>query len=138
MDTLTVGNRLILHLFAYIRRSENCIFPREMTSLGMSRTLDLGQTHVANELRKLALEDVVEVRREYVAGARGKKHVYVPTHKGRNLARLLFDNSRTAGPPENEDRGAIGPDDLDRTPVLGGDRQGDRDVSRVNTHFAQR
>ncbi len=109
-----------------------------MTSLGMSKRLNLGQTHVANELRKLALEGLVEVRTEYVAGTRGKKNVYVPTQAGRNLARFLFEDQRNVGRLHTEDRGAVDHGDLDRAPVLGGDHQGDRDVSRVNTHFTPR
>ena len=133
MDTLTVGNKLILHLFMNARNGDACIFPPELTSSGMSKKFRLGQTHIANELRKLAREGLVEVRWEYVAGARGKKKVYVPTQTGRVLGRTFLEESRNGRRTEAEGRGGLG-----QNPPLGGDDLCERDVSRVNTQFNQR
>jgi len=105
MANPTVSVRIIVHLMDYRRSSEEYVFPREMTQLGMAQVLGIGRAHVGNELRKLEREGRVEVKSAYVATENRKLNVYTLTTAGRSMGKRLVEILEDQPPSRPEGAG---------------------------------
>ena len=93
MDNLTIGNKIVLHLYDTRRHCEDRVFPMELTQLGISRVLGIRRNHAGIELNRLIVEGYVEVRNAWVKGEKGQRKVYTLTPAGRELAEILAETS---------------------------------------------
>jgi hypothetical protein len=93
LDKLTIGSKIVLHLYDTRRHNEDRVSPIEMTQLGVSRVLGIRRNHAGIELNRLVLEGYVEVGSDWVRGEKGKRQVYKLTPAGRDLAEILAETS---------------------------------------------
>jgi len=95
LDGFTKADMIVMRLYRLRHHCQDNVFPIEMTHLGVSRMLGIGKTHALNELKKLAQEGLVEIKKKSrVAEGKRKMNVYIPTPAGRKLAESL---SKTYG-----------------------------------------
>ena len=94
MANHTVNVRIIMHLMKHRHSSEEHVFPREVTQLGIAQALGIGRTHAGNELRKLEEEGRVEVKTAYVTMEDRRMNVYMLTPVGRSIGRQFLEISR--------------------------------------------
>ncbi len=112
MSQVTVGERILVHLTAYVRFSDAVECPHEMTQDGIAHALGISRAHAALELKRLKASGRVEERSAHVPGARSRRKVYHLTPSGAALARGLRDHARAKsvlladGPERREARGA--------------------------------
>jgi DNA-binding MarR family transcriptional regulator len=93
LDNLTIGNKIVLHLYDSRRHCHDRVFPIEMTQLGISRVIGIRRNHAGIELNRLVQGGLVEVRDAWVKGEKGQRKVYTLTPAGRELAEILAETS---------------------------------------------
>ena len=116
MSQVTVAERILVHLAAYVRFLDAFECPHETTQDGIARSLGISRAHAALELKRLRTSAHIEERVAHVASGRARRKVYFLTPAGAALARALRDHAREKtvlladGPERREVRGeeAIG------------------------------
>jgi DNA-binding MarR family transcriptional regulator len=81
-----------MKLYEKRKCAESRVPPLETTQLGLSRSLGIRVTHVANELKDLERDGYVQFRKTWVADAHGKRKAYNLTPAGYELARSLAES----------------------------------------------
>ncbi|HKW42914.1 MAG TPA: tetratricopeptide repeat protein, partial [Thermoplasmata archaeon] len=92
---VTVGERILVHLFGFLRHADAYECPIEMTQDGIAAALSISRAHVALELKRLRTTSKVEERMAHVANARSRRKVYDLTPGGQEVARRMRDHARS-------------------------------------------
>lgn len=90
--SLTVDERVILHLYEYIPYEEDFEAPDAITQAGIARGVGIERKHVPRAVKKLISENLVETRVSHVKGGRQRKKVYYLTFEGKALARRIWES----------------------------------------------
>ena len=75
MPSVTVGERILVHLSGFLRHADSYECPVEMTQDGIANALLLSRAHVALELKRLKSTGKVQERMAHVANARSRRKV---------------------------------------------------------------
>jgi len=87
--TLTIGERIVVHLSQYLRHGDAYVAPPEMSQGGIAVSLGISRAHAAIELKRARDAGRVEVRMAHVTGAPTRRKVYRLTPKGEGVARTV-------------------------------------------------
>src|SRR3989454_10000885 len=95
LPSVTVGERILVHLSGLLRHTDAYECPVEMTQDGIAATLALSRAHVALELKRLKSTGKVGERMAHVTNARSRRKVYELTPAGQEVSRRMRDHART-------------------------------------------
>ena len=95
MPSVTVGERILVHLSGFLRHADAYECPVEMTQDGIAAALALSRAHVALELKRLKSTGKVGERMAHVTNARSRRKVYELTPAGQEVSRRMRDHART-------------------------------------------
>ncbi|MFW3146814.1 MAG: hypothetical protein ACMUIE_08400 [Thermoplasmatota archaeon] len=90
--SLTVDERVVLHLMDFIPNEEDFEAPEGTTQAGIARGIGIERKHVPRAVKKLIAEDLVFTRVAHVKGGKQRKKVYFLSFEGKALARRLWEN----------------------------------------------
>jgi len=90
--SLTVDERVILHLQEFVPFEEDFEAPEGATQAGIARGVGIDRKHVPRAVNKLVEEGLLHDRLAHVKGAKQRKKVYFLTFEGKNLARRIWDS----------------------------------------------
>jgi tetratricopeptide (TPR) repeat protein/DNA-binding MarR family transcriptional regulator len=116
VSSVTVGERVLVHLSGFLRHADAYECPVEMTQDGIAAALALSRAHVALELKRLKTSGRVQERMAHVAHARSRRKVYELTHAGQEVARRMREHARSRTVQLNEPQGVrevLGSDAID-------------------------
>ena len=74
--SLTVDERVILHLMDYIPNEEDFEAPPGCTQAGIAKGVGIERKHVPRAVKKLLGDDILETRVSHVKGGKQRKKVY--------------------------------------------------------------
>ncbi len=94
VGSVTVGERILVHLSGFLRHADAYEVPPEMTQDGIGLALGISRAHVALELKRLRTAGKVEERMAHVATAKTRRKVYVLTPAGQEVARRMREYAR--------------------------------------------
>lgn len=96
--TVTIGERIVVHLSQYARHQDAYVCPPEMSQAGIAHCLGISRAHAAIELKRQMTAGRVEVRIAHVTGMPTRRKVYRLTPRGEGVARLVRERAlrRTA------------------------------------------
>ncbi len=90
--TLTVRERILLHLFDNGRFAGDYEAPTEVTQTGIAKAVGIRVRHVAQYVNPAVSKDLIEVRKSRVKRQRQRRKVYFLTPVGRKEAASLRQN----------------------------------------------
>ncbi|MFO8050641.1 MAG: hypothetical protein R6V01_02950 [Thermoplasmatota archaeon] len=90
--SLTVDERVVLHLMELIPYEEEFEAPEEATQAGIAKGVGIDRKHVPRAVKKLLRENLVTSRVSHVKGGKQRKKVYFLTFEGKALSRRIWDN----------------------------------------------
>ncbi len=90
--SLTVDERVILHLYEFIPYEEDFEAPGDITQAGIAKGIGIERKHVPRAVKKLITENLVETRISHVKSGRQRKKVYYLTFEGKALARRIWES----------------------------------------------
>lgn len=90
--SLTVDERVILHLMDFIPNEEDFEAPEGATQAGIARGVGIERKHVPRAVKKLITDEIIETRVSHVKGGKQRKKVYFLTFEGKALARRIWEN----------------------------------------------
>lgn len=79
---MTVRDRIIVHLYPYIKHAEDFECPAEMCQAGISNAIGKSRAHVTLELGRMMEAGLLHERMAHVKGARSKRKTYSLTATG--------------------------------------------------------
>ncbi|HLQ42490.1 MAG TPA: hypothetical protein VK189_06510, partial [Thermoplasmata archaeon] len=94
VPSVTVGERILVHLSGFLRHADSYECPVEMTQDGIAGALLLSRAHVALELKRLKSTGKVQERMAHVANARSRRKVYELTPAGQEISRRMREHAR--------------------------------------------
>jgi len=94
VPSVTVGERILVHLSGFLRHADSYECPVEMTQDGIANALLLSRAHVALELKRLKSTGKVQERMAHVANARSRRKVYELTPAGQEISRRMREHAR--------------------------------------------
>ena len=96
-QTLTVQDRIVLHLMDYQNFSDKYEVPSQVTQRGIGEAIEIAWSNVPRAMKKLVTDGVVEEKSARIKGDKRKKKAYFLTHKGYSSALTLKNDmgSRT-------------------------------------------
>ncbi len=86
---LTVQDKIIIHLAAYMRYAEEFECPEEVSQAGIAGAIGKSRAHTTLELKALRDAELISERVSHVRGAKSKRKVYNLTASGIQLAQNL-------------------------------------------------
>jgi DNA-binding MarR family transcriptional regulator len=89
--SLTVDERVLLHLYDFIPYEEDFEAPDGITQAGIAKGVGIERKHVPRAVKKLMTDNLVETRVSHVKGGRQRKKVYYLTFEGKALARRIWE-----------------------------------------------
>ncbi|MDG6225203.1 MAG: hypothetical protein QCI82_06790 [Candidatus Thermoplasmatota archaeon] len=89
--SLTVDERVILHLMEYSLYEEDYEAPEGMTQAGIASGISVARKHIPRAVNKLMSEGLVASRVSHVKGSKQRKKVYHLTFEGKALSRRIWD-----------------------------------------------
>jgi DNA-binding MarR family transcriptional regulator len=105
--SLTVDERVILHLLEYSSHEEDFEAPESTTQAGIATGIGIARKHVPRAVNKLIVDNLVLTRVSHVKGAKQRKKVYHLSPRGKELGRKIWE---TLGKKEVVLRGEDGSD----------------------------
>jgi DNA-binding MarR family transcriptional regulator len=90
--SLTVDERVVLHLMDFIPNEEDFEAPEGTTQAGIAKGVGIERKHVPRAVKKLISDELVETRVSHVRGGKQRKKVYFLTFEGKALARRIWEN----------------------------------------------
>lgn len=87
--SLTVSERILFHLHAYVKYDDKYEVPFHLTQDGISRCCKISRAHAAIELKKLKLAGLVDERLSHVRRGKTRRKVYLLTHEGKGRASAI-------------------------------------------------
>lgn len=88
-SALTIGERILVHLYQYRRHQDAFVCPTGMSQGGIANTLGISRAHAAIELRRQMEAGRVAVRIAHVTGMPTRRKVYALTLRGVGVAHSL-------------------------------------------------
>lgn len=89
LQSLTVRERILLHLFDHVRASDSHEAPEEVTQSGIARAAGIRAQHVPQYVRPLIADGAVEERTGHIRRGARRRKVYCLTSGGRQGAVTL-------------------------------------------------
>ncbi len=83
---LTVSERILYHLSAYVKYEDKYESPFDVTQDGISQACSISRAHAAIELKKLRAARIVEERLSHVRRGKSRRKVYFLTMSGKSKA----------------------------------------------------
>jgi ATP/maltotriose-dependent transcriptional regulator MalT len=147
-ELLRVEDRILLHLFNYIRFADDYEVPRAMSQKGIGEAIWIAWSNVPRAMKKLREQDMVDERTARVKGEFRKKKVYLLTPRGFAKAQELKEDLgrrrvtvRRAGDDREMDFGDVPEEVGFKVPYLellrGIDEDGVLDVERAQTRWQE-
>ncbi|MEA3559152.1 MAG: hypothetical protein U9R75_07870 [Candidatus Thermoplasmatota archaeon] len=90
--SLTVDERVVLHLMNLTPNEEDFEAPDGATQAGIARNVGIERKHVPRAVKKLIAEELITTKVSHVKGGRQRKKVYFLTFEGKALSRKIWDN----------------------------------------------
>jgi len=90
--SLTVDERVILHLMDFIPNEEDFEAPEGSTQAGIAKGVGIERKHVPRAVKKLISDEIIESRVSHVKGGKQRKKVYFLTFEGKALSRRIWEN----------------------------------------------
>lgn len=87
--TITIGERIVIHLSQFARNQDAFVCPPGMAQSGIADSLGISRAHAAIELRRQMDAGRIAVRVAHVTGAPTRRKVYRLTPKGEMIARAV-------------------------------------------------
>ncbi len=87
--TLTVQDRIVLHLMDYQNFSDKYEVPAQVTQRGIGESIEIAWSNVPRAMKKLVTDGIVEEKSSRIKGDKRKKKAYFLTHKGYSSALAL-------------------------------------------------
>ncbi|MGA1821660.1 MAG: hypothetical protein ACMUIG_03955 [Thermoplasmatota archaeon] len=88
--SLTVDERVVLHLMDFIPNEEDFEAPEGSTQAGIANGVGIERKHVPRAVNKLIDQKMLETRVSHVKGSRQRKKVYFLSFEGKALARRIW------------------------------------------------
>ena len=92
--SLTVLNRILLHLDRFSRYKTEYVVPLDVTQEGISNHLKVRQNHVSRALKKLRDQGLAYHRSAHVAGIERRRRVYFTTTRGQASVKRQWERIR--------------------------------------------
>jgi len=89
--SLTVDERVILHLMDFSISEEDFEAPEGTTQAGIAKGIGIARKHVPRAVNKLLEDNLVLSRVAHVRGAKQRKKVYYLTYEGKALGRRIWE-----------------------------------------------
>ncbi len=93
---LTVSERILFHLNAYLKFEDKYEAPFDITQDGISQACSISRAHAAIELKKLKAANIVDERLAHVRRGKSRRKVYFLTMSGKtkaaDIAHYVKDN----------------------------------------------
>ena len=89
--SLTVDERVTLHLYEFVPFEEDFEAPDGITQAGIAKGVGIERKHVPRAVNKLITDELVETKVSHVKGGRQRKKVYYLTFEGKSLARRIWE-----------------------------------------------
>lgn len=89
VPSITIGERIIVHLSQYIRQQDEFVCPPGMSQGGIATSLGITRAHTAIELRRQMDAGRVTVRIAHVTGEPTRRKVYALTPRGTGVAHTV-------------------------------------------------
>lgn len=105
--TLTVDERVILHLMDFIPNEEDFEAPEGATQAGIANGVGIERKHVPRAVNKLIDQVLVDTRVSHVKGSRQRKKVYFLSFEGKALARRIWKSLASKEVDIIDDDGSI-------------------------------
>ncbi len=86
---LTVQDKIVIHLAAYMRYAEEFECPEEVSQAGIASAIGKSRAHTTLELKALRDAELISERVSHVRGAKSKRKVYNLASSGIQLAQNL-------------------------------------------------
>jgi len=90
--SLTVDERVILHLMDYSPYEEDFESPEGTTQAGIANGIGIARKHVPRAVNKLMEDAMISCRVSHVKGAKQRKKVYFLTFEGKALGRRIWES----------------------------------------------
>lgn len=90
--SLTVDERVIIHLMEFIPNEDEFEAPEGTTQAGIAKGVGIERKHVPRAVKKLMTDDLLDTKVSHVKGGRQRKKVYFLTYEGKALARRIWEN----------------------------------------------
>ncbi|MCU0799215.1 MAG: hypothetical protein MUC62_06035 [Candidatus Thermoplasmatota archaeon] len=90
--SMTVDERVLLHLMDFIPFEEDFESPEGTTQAGIAKGVAIERKHIPRAVKKLITDSLVETKVSHVKGARQRKKVYFLTFEGKALARRIWES----------------------------------------------
>ena len=90
--SLTVDERVLLHLMDFIPFEEDFESPEGATQAGIARGVAIERKHIPRAVKKLMAENMIETKISHVKGAKQRKKVYFLSFEGKALARRIWES----------------------------------------------
>lgn len=90
--SLTVDERVLIHLMEFIPNEDEFEAPEGTTQAGIAKGVGIERKHVPRAVNKLIADDLLETKVSHVKGGRQRKKVYFLSCEGKALARRIWEN----------------------------------------------
>lgn len=92
---LTVGERILFHLYQYVKFEDKYESPFDVTQDGIAQSCGISRAHAAIELKKLKESNQLVERLSHVKRARSRRKVYYLTQEGKTRAAKIVEHVKT-------------------------------------------
>lgn len=94
-QALTVGERILFHLYQYVKFEDKYESPFDVTQDGIAQSCGISRAHAAIELKKLKESNQLVERLSHVRRARSRRKVYFLTQEGKARAAKIVEHVKT-------------------------------------------
>ncbi len=88
--SLTVEEKILIHLIQYMRFYDQWEVPFDVTQEGIAGSIGIARCNVSRAMKKLIEKDSIEEKIAHVKGAERRRKVYFLTHTGHTEANQIF------------------------------------------------
>ncbi len=107
---LTVSERILYHLSAYVKFEDKYESPFDVTQDGISQACSISRAHAAIELKKLRAASIVEERLSHVRRGKSRRKVYFLTMSGKSKASHVVQYVKECGITTMVDASRVSPE----------------------------
>lgn len=94
-QALTVAEKILFHLFQYLKSEDKYEVPFDVTQDGIAQSCGISRAHAAIELKKLRESDQLIEKLSHVKKAKSRRKVYFLTQDGKTKAAKIADHVRS-------------------------------------------
>ncbi len=107
---LTVSERILYHLSAYVKFEDKYESPFDVTQDGISQACSISRAHAAIELKKLKAAAIVDERLSHVRRGKSRRKVYFLTMAGKTKASAVMQYVKEYGIVPHVDASKVSPE----------------------------